>query len=231
MRHIDNEINDLKKNLANMSDLVKEMIKSIIEQLLTKGDGSISAISSLEREVNIQEIVIDDKCLKLIALYQPVGMDLRFITSVMKINSDLERMGDEVVNISQAWVDLVEYPELQSLADLPNLPRMVEIVKKMVEDSIAAFNTSDIDLAESVLKQDDEVDDLKIAILNSLEEYIKASPVDAVIRVSIDLISMVKSIERLGDHSTNISEDVIFMVQGKDIRHPKAVLKKQKSNK
>jgi phosphate transport system protein len=229
MRHIDNEINDLKKNLANMSDLVKEMIKSIIEQILAKGDGSISSISSFEREVNIQEIVIDDKCLKLIALYQPVGMDLRFITSVMKINSDLERMGDEVVNISQAWVDLVKYPELQSLTYLPNLLKMIEIAKKMVEDSISAFNTSDIDLAESVLKQDDEVDDLKIMILDNLEECIKASPIDAVIRISIDLISMVKSVERLGDHSTNISEDVIFMVQGKDIRHPKSFSKSKKS--
>ncbi|MDR3048267.1 MAG: phosphate signaling complex protein PhoU [Elusimicrobiota bacterium] len=229
MRHIDVEINDLRKSLENMSGLVKEMIKSIIDQLLAREDNSINEILSLEREVNIQEIVIDDKCLKLIALYQPVGMDLRFITSVMKINSDLERMGDEVVNISQAWVDLVKYPELQSLSDLPNLPRMVEIVKKMVEDSIAAFNTSDIDLANSVLKQDDEVDDLKETILNNLGEYIKKSPVDAVIHISIDLISMVKSIERLGDHSTNISEDVIFMVQGKDIRHPKAIAKKSNS--
>ncbi|MDR0822325.1 MAG: phosphate signaling complex protein PhoU [Endomicrobium sp.] len=227
MRHIDVEMNDLRKSLENMSGLVKEMIKSIIDQLLAKENNSMNEISSLEREVNIQEIVIDDKCLKLIALYQPVGMDLRFITSVMKINSDLERMGDEVVNINQAWVDLVKYPELQSLSNLPNLPRMVEIVKKMVEDSITAFNTSDIVLANFVLKQDDEVDDLKETILNNLGEYIKKSPVDAVIHISIDLISMVKSIERLGDHSTNISEDVIFMVQGKDIRHPKAVRTKK----
>lgn len=223
MRHLDIEIDDLRSSLVNMSNLVKEMINSTIDQLLMKSESSISMIDSTEREVNIQQIVIDEKCLKLIALYQPVGMDLRFITSAMKINSDLERMGDEVINISRSWTNLVKYPEFQSLAELPNLPKMAEIVRKMVEDSIAAFNTSDIKLADSVLKQDDEVDELKEYIFKNLGEFIKKSPIDSIIFISMDIIFIVKSIERIGAHAANICEDVIFMAQGKDIRHPKAV--------
>jgi phosphate transport system protein len=225
MRQLDVETNDLRNSLADMSSLVKEMINFVIDHLLLKSDKSIEDIYSLEREVNIREIEIDEKCLKLIALYQPVGMDLRFITSVMKINSDLERMGDEVINIGQALLKLFEYPELKSLSELPNLPKMTEIVRKMVEDSIFAFNTSDVTLARAVLNQDDEVDDLQDDILKNLGEYIKKSSVEVSTAIAISLISVVKNIERLGDHATNISEDVIFMVQGKDIRHPRSVNK------
>jgi phosphate transport system protein len=135
----------------------------------------------------------------------------------MRINSDLERMGDEAVNISEMALDLIKYPKIKSLI---YIPKIVEAVQNMVMDCIKAFNTSDSKLALSVLAKDDEVDDLKDRVLANLKILIlKSSDIDTIQRI-VDLIFVTKSIERLGDHATNISEDIIFMVHGKDVRHP-----------
>ncbi|MDR2426014.1 MAG: phosphate signaling complex protein PhoU [Endomicrobium sp.] len=218
MRHFDMEMNDLQTRLVDMAELVKQMIKATIDQLVLRDPKLSDRIFGLEKEVNIQEIVIDDKCLKLIALNQPVGTDLRFITSAMRINSDLERMGDEAVNISEISLDLIKYPDLKPLIDIP---KMADIVKQMVEDSIRAFNTSDVKLAKAVLEKDDEVDDLKDRIFTDLKKYMTKSSDPDTIQRAIDLIQVARSLERIGDHSTNICEDVIFMVHGKDVRHPR----------
>jgi len=218
MRHFDVEMNDLKSRLVEMAGLVQQMIKSTIDQLVSRDEKLSETIFGYEKEVNIQEIVIDDKCLKLIALNQPVGADLRFITSAMRINSDLERMGDEAVNISEMASDLIKYPALKPLIDIP---KMADIVRRMVEDSIKAFNTNDVELAKAVLEQDDEVDDLKDVVFRDLKVYMTESSDPITIQRAVDLIMVARSIERIGDHATNISEDVIFMVHGKDIRHPK----------
>jgi phosphate transport system protein len=212
------EMNDLQTRLVDMAELVKQMIKATIDQLVLRDPKLSDRIFGLEKEVNIQEIVIDDKCLKLIALNQPVGTDLRFITSAMRINSDLERMGDEAVNISEISLDLIKYPDLKPLIDIP---KMADIVKQMVEDSIRAFNTSDVKLAKAVLEKDDEVDDLKDRIFTDLKKYMTKSSDPDTIQRAIDLIQVARSLERIGDHSTNICEDVIFMVHGKDVRHPR----------
>lgn len=218
MRHFDMEMNDLQVRLVDMAGLVQQMIKATTDQLVLRDAELSEEIFGLEKEVNIQEIVIDDRCLKLIALNQPVGADLRFITSAMRINSDLERMGDEAVNISEMALDLIKYPELKPLIDIP---QMSDIVKQMVEDSIKAFNTSDVELAKSVLGKDDEVDDLKDRVFSDLKEYMTKSSDPDTIQRAVNLILIARSIERIGDHATNICEDVIFMVHGKDIRHPK----------
>ncbi len=218
MRHFDMEMNDLQVRLVDMAGLVQQMIKATTDQLVLRDAELSEDIFGLEKEVNIQEIVIDDRCLKLIALNQPVGADLRFITSAMRINSDLERMGDEAVNISEMALDLIKYPELKPLIDIP---QMSDIVKQMVEDSIKAFNTSDVELAKSVLGKDDEVDDLKDRVFSDLKEYMTKSSDPDTIQRAVNLILIARSIERIGDHATNICEDVIFMVHGKDIRHPK----------
>ena len=224
MRHFEVEMNDLKSRLMDMCGLVQEMIKAAIDGLVTRDPKLFDRVFSLEDEVNIQEIVIDDKCLKLIALNQPVGVDLRFITSAMKINSDLERMGDEAVNISEGAVDLLKYPELKPLIDTP---KMSGIVQQMVTESIRAFNTTDVELAKSVLMKDDEADDLQKKINAELKDIMVKSSDFETIQRSVDLIFIARSLERIADHATNISEDVIFMVHGKDVRHPRTHVFKQ----
>ncbi|MCL2390368.1 MAG: phosphate signaling complex protein PhoU [Endomicrobia bacterium] len=218
MRHFEVEMNDLKKCLLDMSDLVQEMIKTTINGLVKRDLKLFDTVFCLEKEVNIQEIVIDDKCLKLMALNQPVGTDLRFITSAARISTDLERMGDEAVNISERAVNLIKYPELKPLIDIP---KMSDIVQQMVTDSIKAFNTNDVELANSVLVKDDEVDNLKDTVFKDLKVYMTKSTEPDTIERAVDLMLVAKSLERIGDHATNISEDVIFMVHGKDVRHPR----------
>jgi len=218
MRHFEVEMSDLKNRLLDMSGLVQEMIKAAICGLANRDSKLFDTVFSLEKEVNIQEIVIDDKCLKLIALNQPVGADLRFITSAVRINSDLERMGDEAVNISERAVDLLKYPEIKPLVDIP---KMSDIVQQMVADSIRAFNTTDIELAQAVLFKDDEADDLQRRIISELKEFMIKSSDFETIHTAVDLILISRCLERIGDHATNIGEDVIFMVHGKDVRHPR----------
>jgi phosphate transport system protein len=218
MRHFDVEMSDLQDRLLGMAKLVQEMIRAATQELVKRDPKQVDVVSSIEKDVNRQEIVIDDKCLKLIALNQPVGADLRFITSAMRINSDLERMGDEAVNISRMALDLIKYPELKPLIDIP---KMVENVQSMIMDCIRAFNTSDSKLALSVLAKDSEVDFLRDRVTNDIKKMLlESSAMDAVQR-AVDLMFIAKSIERLGDHAKNISEDVVFMVHGKDVRHPR----------
>jgi len=223
MRHFEIEMSDLKSRLMDMSRLVQEMIKNAIDGLVSRDSKLFATVFSLEEEVNIQEIVIDDKCLKLIALNQPVGVDLRFITSAMKINRDLERMGDEAVNISEGAVDLIKYPELKPLIDIPH---MSDIVQQMVADSIMAFNATDVDLAKAMLIKDDEVDDLQKKVISDLKKLMVKSSDFETIQRAADLMFITRSLERIGDHATNIGEDVIFMVHGKDVRHPRIHISK-----
>jgi len=219
MRHFEEEMNDLKNRLVDMSGLVQKMIKIAVDELATRNAELSETIVSFENEVNISELIIDDRCLKLIALNQPVGSDLRFLTSAMRINCDFERMGDEAVNISEMASDLIKYPPLKPLIDIP---KMSEIVQNMVMSCIKAFNENDAELARSVLEKDDEVDDLKERVICDLKGYMAKSPSDDTIQRAIDLIQVARSIERIGDHATNISEDVIFILHGKDVRHPKS---------
>jgi len=216
MRHFDMEMTELKKKLVDMASSVQQMIKISIDVVVKRDKELAKEVFSIEREVNLDEIFVDDTCLKLIALNQPVGSDLRFITSAMRINSDLERMGDEAVNICETGLELLEYPELKPLIDIP---KMVVLVTEMVKESIESFNLSDTELAQKVLEKDDAVDELKRIILKDLIEYmIETNDRSTVIR-AMNLVSIAKRLERLGDHATNVCEDVIFMVHGKDIRH------------
>jgi phosphate transport system protein len=224
MRHFDVEMSDLQNQLLDMAGLVQKIIQTAMQELVSRDPNQIDTVLSLEKEVNIQEIIIDNKCLKLIALNQPVGTDLRFITSAMRINSDLERMGDESLNIAKMSLNLIKYSEYPEIKPLVNIPKMIGIVQNMIIDCIKAFNTGDSELAMSVLSKDNEVDALRDIIINELKTVLIASPdldLDTVQRAT-DLMFIAKSIERLGDHATNICEDIIFMVHGKDIRHPRA---------
>ncbi|MFH1824023.1 MAG: phosphate signaling complex protein PhoU [Candidatus Firestonebacteria bacterium] len=214
LRHFEEELKELKEKLLYMGSLVELMIYHSIKSLVDRKEESIQEVYKHEDEVNKIQIEIDDKCLKLIALQQPTAIDLRFITSAMKINSDLERMGDQAINIAQASINLLKEPPLKPLIDIP---RMAEIVKKMVKDSLDAFVKKDADLAKSVLLKDDEVDNLKDQVFRELLTYMMSDSKN--VTRALDLILISRHLERIGDHSTNISEDVIFVVLGKDIRH------------
>ena len=216
MRHFDIEMNNLKKKLLDMAEIVQEMINFSVDMIVKRDINLSQEVFNRERETNLTEIVVDDTCLKLIALNQPVGADLRFITSAMRINSDLERMGDEAVNICEIGENLLKYPDLKPSIDIP---KMAKTVVAMVIDSICAFNTSDAELADTVLSKDDEVDELKITIIKDLLEFMTDTSDKTMLIRAMDLMFIAKNLERLGDHATNIAEDVIFMVHGKDIRH------------
>ncbi|OGF47224.1 MAG: phosphate transport system regulatory protein PhoU [Candidatus Firestonebacteria bacterium RIFOXYC2_FULL_39_67] len=213
-RHFDEELGELKERLLYMASLVESMINYSIKSLVERKEELVQETYKHEAEVNKIQVEIDDKCLKLIALHQPAAADLRFITSAMKINAELERMGDQAVNIADASVKLLKQPPLKPLIDTP---RMAEIVKKMVKESLDSFVKKDIELAKVVLKTDDEVDDLKDQIFRELLTYMSAEPSN--ISRALELILISRHLERIGDHATNIAEDVIFLVAGKDIRH------------
>src|SRR5258708_5139481 len=185
-------------------------VKAVVARKLGRG----KTVYRHEKEVNALQIEIDDRCLKMIALHQPAASDLRFITAAIKINADLERIADQAVNISQTTEYLLQEPQLKPLIDVP---RMAEISKKMLKDALDSFVDRDENLARSVLVRDDQVDELKSQLFRELLTYMISDP--STIKRGIDLILISRNLERIADHATNIAEDVIFVVAGKDIRH------------
>ncbi len=197
-----------------MGGLVESMIQLAIKALVDRNEVLTHEVFVKEDEVNKIQIEIDEKCLQLIALHQPTAVDLRFITSAIKINSDLERMGDQAINMAETGLDLLKHPPLKPLIDLP---RMADIVKGMVNNSLDAFVRKDVELAQTVLERDDEVDAFKDSIFRELLTLMIADQKN--VTRSLDLILIARNLERIGDHATNVAEDVIFMVLGKDVRH------------
>ena len=215
-RHFDEELKELKEQLLKMGGLVEKMINFSIKTLVDRDADLIPVVREKEGEVNRLHLEIDGDCLRLLALRQPLAIDLRFIAAALKINSSLERMGDLSINIVDATTWLLEKPPLKPLVDIP---RMSEIVSRMAKESLDSFLRRDAELAQAIPNQDDEVDDLKDQIFRELLTYMMENP--AVIKQSLELILISRHLERIADHACNIAEDVIFMVMGKDIRHPK----------
>jgi phosphate transport system protein len=168
-------------------------------------------------EINDLQIEIDERCLRILATQTPVATDLRFIAAAMKINSDLERMGDQAVNIAQNTLKCIDQPPLKPLIDLP---RMAALSQEMTRDALDAFVRKDVELARNVLRRDDVVDDLKDQIFRELLTYMMADP--GTIERALALILISRNLERVADHATNIAEDVIFLVEAKDVRHHRA---------
>jgi phosphate transport system protein len=213
-RHFDQDLQQLKEKLLTMGSLAETMIHSAIKALIDRKVELVQDVFRHETEVNNLQIEVDDRCIKMIALHQPAASDLRFITAAMKINADLERIADQAVNISQTTEYLLQEPQLKPLIDVP---RMAEIAKKMLKDALDSFVDKDENLARSVLVRDDQVDDLKGQLFRELLTYMISDP--STIKRGIDLILISRNLERIADHATNIAEDVIFVVAGKDIRH------------
>ncbi len=214
-RTIDLQLEELKKTILEMGGYVEKALKIAIDGLLKQDLKLLNSVHEIEKNVNDLQIKIDNLCLSLLAKQGPVAKDLRLILSVIKINTDLERMGDQCVNISYLGKDLA----LRSGPSIPmnEIDRMSGLVSEMVKGSLDSFVRMDADAATQILKMDDEVDALKNAITAAKVKMIKA---DASLTEScLDIIQVARNLERLGDHSTNIAEDVIFAFTGKDIRH------------
>jgi len=214
MRQFDEDLESLKQTLLKMAAKSEAMIDSSIQALVQRDLGLAEEIGDQEEDVNSLQLEIDDRCFKLLALRQPMAHDLRFVIAAMKISSDLERIADQAVNIWENTKELLNFPELKPLIDIP---RMAEISKGMVRDSLDAFVESDATKARQIVLRDDEVDALKDQVFRELLTYMISDP--KTIQVALQLILVARHLERIADHATNICEDVVYLVEAKDIRH------------
>lgn len=214
MRHFEIQLDELRKKLLEMSGLVESSIYRSVLALVEKDEEQIRQVMENEGRVNRMQIEIDDLATDLLALQQPMATDLRFITSAIKINSDLERMGDHAVNIAERARSLMNEPTIKPLIDLP---QMANLVQSMLRESLDAFIKRDASLARSVMKSDDAVDQMRDTVYDELVHYMEAEP--SVIRGCIHLMFVARNLERIADHATNIAEDVVFLVEGADVRH------------
>ena len=214
-RLFDEDLGELKKKLIKMAATVESMIDRAISELVSRDEQVAEKVPQYEMEVNRLQIEIDDMVMTLVATHQPVAGDLRFLLAATKINSDLERIGDLVVNITENAPTIVKQPELKRLTDIP---RMADIARQMVRDSLHAFVKGDVLTAQKVIVTDDQVDALKEQIIRELLTYMLADP--KAIERAMALILIARHLERIADHATNIAEDVIYVIQGRDVRHP-----------
>ncbi|MEK7384674.1 MAG: phosphate signaling complex protein PhoU [Elusimicrobiota bacterium] len=213
-RHFDTDLDDLRARLLRMGSLCEEMIHYAVKVIIERDEKHVAAVQEWESQVNLLHIEIDEVCLKLIALHQPAAGDLRFLAAALKINSDLERVGDQAVNIAETATYLIKEPRIK----LGDIPRMVEVAVGMLKDSLDAFSRGDVELAKDVIRRDDEEDRLKSQTFNELVQLMQSDA--SAIQRGMDVILIARNLERVADHATNIAEDVVFMVVGKDIRHP-----------
>ncbi|HSP07539.1 MAG TPA: phosphate signaling complex protein PhoU [Acidobacteriota bacterium] len=213
-RHFDEELDLLKQQLLKMGAKAESMIHTSIQALVQRDLSVASNIPQLEEEVNRLQLDIDDQCFKLLALRQPMAHDLRSIISAMKISSDLERIADQSVNILEHTEVLLQHPQLKPLIDIP---QMAEIAKTMVHDALDSLVESDAPKARELVLRDDQVDALKDQVFREVITYMISDP--RTIQVGLQLILVARNLERIADHATNIAEDVVYMVEAKDIRH------------
>jgi phosphate transport system protein len=212
--HFETDLQGLKNRLLGMGALVEERVHQAVISLMERRQDLAERVAADDRDVNDLQIEIDDRALKLLALQQPMASDLRLITAAMKINADLERIGDQAVNIAENVLKLLPHPPLRAIL---NIARMAEIAEQMTRDSLDSFVKKDAALARSVLSRDDEVDQLKDHVFRVLLTYMMADP--GTIERALGLILISRNLERIADHATNIAEDVIFLVEAKDVRH------------
>jgi phosphate transport system protein len=213
-RHFDEDLKVVKEKLLRMASLVEESVAQSIQGLKDEREDLPREVLRREDEVNRLDLEVDTLGLRLLALNQPMAVDLRFISAVLRIGRDLERMGDLSVNIAERTLDLIRLPRLKPLIDIP---RMADAAQKMVRDSLTAFIERDANLAREICRRDDEVDQLNDQIFRELLTYMMQDP--SSISRAVDLILIGRNLERIADHATNIAEDVIYFVEGRIIKH------------
>lgn len=212
--HFHQELKALKESLLKMAGLVELAISHAVGSLIKRDTPLAEKTIAGDEKINQMEILIDDQCLKLLALHQPVAGDLRFITSAMRINTQLVRIGDQAVNIAERAILLNQEPQLKPYIDIP---WMAKITQSMVKDVIDAFVNGDATLARSVCERDDEVDGLNDQVFQELLTYMVSDP--KTVTRAVQLIIVSYYLERIADHATNIAEGIIFMVKGLVIKH------------
>ena len=208
------ELNRLKEMVLRMGGIVEKMTHQAVQALVERKRKKFSEVQEMEKHVNQLHMDIDEIALGMIALRQPTATDLRFITAAMKINTDLERIGDQAINIVEQAEKLLSAPPVKPLIDIP---RMAEIAEEMLKAALDAFVKGDVESAYRTIERDDAVDQLKDQVFRELLTFMMADA--STIAPSMDLILVSRHLERIADHATNICEDVIFMVKGKDVRH------------
>jgi phosphate transport system protein len=213
-RHFDEELTDLKQKLLRMGALVENQVRQALTSLVERKDDLARQVIENDRQVNTLDVDVDETCLELLALFQPAARDLRFVTTAMKISTELERMSDLAENICERAIELNREPQLKPYIDIP---LMAERAIKMVGEAIDAFVRGDSALARKVLKDDDHVDELNEQIFRELLSFMIENPQTITRAIRLSFIS--KYIERIADHATNIAELVVYLVEGKIIRH------------
>jgi phosphate transport system protein len=216
-RHFADELEQLKDQLLAMGRLAEDRLRVALQALVERNDELIEDVISGDSRINELQIVVDERCFTMLALYQPVAVDLRTIVSALRINADLERVGDLAVNIGEAARRYVSHAPVKPLIDLP---RMGDLALRMLREALDAFLTRDVVLAQAVLRQDEWLDALRNQIVRELLTYMLGD--HRTIEPAIDLILISRHLERVGDHATNIAEDVIFIIEGRDVRHRSA---------
>ena len=214
VRHFQDELEQLKARLLEMGGLAELRVRTALRALVQRDLALVEQVLAGDGPINELHIEIDRRCFTLLALHQPMAVDLRAIVAAVKINTDLERVGDLAVNIAEAVRRYTRHAPVKELIDIP---RMAEIAQRMLRDSLDAYVRRDTVLAHAVLNEDDALDALKTQVFRELLTYMLQSP--ETIEPSLDLILVSRHLERIGDHATNIAEDVIFMVSARDVRH------------
>jgi len=214
-RHFERDLDELKQRLLWMGSLAERAVHQSVHAVLDAEEDLAETVLSEENAINEMQIEIDDRVQRLLALQAPMAADLRFLLAVTRINSDLERIGDQAVNIAQSALRILRHPQVKPYVDLP---RMSELVEGMVRDSLNAVVRKDQDLARSVMQRDDQVDRIRDQIFRELLTYMMED--SSVVFSAFELVLVAKNLERIGDHATNVAEDVIYFVAGRDIRHP-----------
>ena len=212
--HFQEELDQLKARLLEMGGMAEDRVRSAVKALVDRDSSLVDAVIDGDGPINQFHIEIDSRCVKLLALHQPMAVDLRAILSAVKINTDLERVGDLAINIAEAARRYLGHPPVKELIDIP---RMAEIAQTMLRDALDCFVRRDTALAQQVLDADDALDALKTQVFRELLTYMLQDP--HTIEASLDLILVSRHLERIGDHATNIAEDVIFLVSARDVRH------------
>ena len=214
VRHFQDELEALQARLLEMGGLAEERVRAAVQGIVTRDMQIIDRVMRGDEPINALHIEIDDRCFRLLALHQPMATDLRAIVAAVKINTDLERVGDLAVNIAEAASRYLGHPPVKQLIDIP---QMGEIAQGMLRDALDGYVRRDTGLAQQVLNEDDRLDGLKTHVFRELLNIMLHDA--TTVEPSIDLILVSRHLERIGDHATNIAEDVIFMVSALDVRH------------
>ena len=212
--HFREELSELKTRLLVMGGEAEEQVRAAVRVVVERDTDLGERVLQGDESINKLHLEIDERCFKLLALHQPMATDLRVIVSAVKINSDLERVGDFAVNIAEASLRYLTHPPVKPLIDIP---QMADIAQGMLRDSLNAFVAEDAVLAQDVLDRDDRVDALKSQVFRELLSFILEDP--SVTEPALDLILISRHLERIGDHATNVAEEVIFIASGLDVRH------------